>query len=862
MEKKTLHIIPHSHWDREWYMGFERHRMRLVELFDTLIRVMEENPEYTYYHMDGQYVVIQDYLEVRPQMKDRLLALIRSDRIQIGPWYVLQDEYLTSGESNVRNMLYGIRLCRELGAEPVMTGYFPDAFGNISQAPQILRGFGIDNAAFGRGVSEVGADNAIGVKRNPSEWRWRSPDGSEVIGVMFAHWYHNAMELPVDREKLGPRLEKLIGDCEASAYTPHLLGLNGCDHEPVQTDLPEAIRAANEYLAGREITVKQSNFKAYVAAVKPYADTFPQVTGELNGQGTNGMHLLINTASTHIPLKQRNHRGQNLLTQQAEPVSVLAAGAGDSYRDDMLLYAWKKLMENHPHDSICSCSSDEVTDEMVSRFEHSRQVGEYVRDEAMDYLRHRVAALAEKSVLVCHTAAGTETRLLTATLDYPEEKETLSGVSVAAPDGTVIPAELHDLGRTFTYTLPKNTFRQPRFVHRYTITFPVTMTGIGYALYAVREEAANAAPAVTVTERTAETATMKLTFAENGTFAVTDKKSGVTYSGLNEYEDVADAGESYNFVPLSGDVPVSTAADTAQIRIEAQSPVSVTFRVENRWRLPVGREGKTRTAETVETVITTRVTLTAGIDRVDVRTTFDNRSEDHRVRALFRPHIKTEYSLADGQFDLVERAITPWKEWINPSNCQRCQAFFALEDETRGLAVAGRGLHEFEILRDGENTMALTLLRCVGQMGDWGVFPTPHMQCKGVQTLEYAVVPYAAADRERAYALAHSFADDAFVTGDVDAQAGELGAVQTLAAVDTPALVTSACKRSEDGKATVLRLYNPLGRDVTATLTLDPAVTALFASDLAENEGEALPITDGKAALTVPAKKIVTYRFS
>ena len=860
MEKKTLHIIPHSHWDREWYMGFERHRMRLVELFDTLIRVMEENPDYTYYHMDGQYVVIQDYLEVRPQMKDRLLALIRADRIQVGPWYVLQDEYLTSGEANVRNMLYGIRLCRELGADPVMTGYFPDAFGNISQVPQILRGFGIDNAAFGRGVSEVGADNAIGVKRNPSEWRWRSPDGSEIVGVMFAHWYHNAMELPTDKEKLAPRLETLIRDCEASAYTPHLLGLNGCDHEPVQTDLPEAIKAANELLAGQDITVRQSNFKEYVAAVKPYAASFPQVTGELNGQGTNGMHLLINTASTHIPLKQRNHRGQNLLTQQAEPVSVLAAREGDTYRDDMLLFAWKKLMENHPHDSICSCSSDEVTDEMVSRFEHSRQVGEYVRDEAMDYLRHHVTA-AEKSVLVCHTTAGTETATVTATLDYPEDTAALTAVSLIAPDGAVIPAVLQDNGRTFTYTLPKTTFRKPRYVHRYTVTFPVTMTGIGYALYTVREEAAPAAAAITVTARGAETATMKLAFAENGTFAVTDKKSGVTYSGLNEYEDVADAGESYNFVPLADDVPVSTAADTARIWIERQSPAAVTFGVENRWALPVGRDGKARKTETVETVITAFVTLTAGIDRVDVRTTFDNQSEDHRVRALFRPHIETEKSLADGQFDLVERGITPWKEWINPSNCQRCQAFFALEDAARGLAVAGRGLHEFEILRDGENTMALTLLRCVGYMGDWGVFPTPHMQCKGVQTLEYAVVPYAAADREQAFALAHSFADDAFVTGDVDAQAGSLPLVQTLVAVDAPALVTSACKRSEDKRATVLRLYNPLCRDVDATLTLDSAVKELYASDLAEHEGEALPIADGKAKLTVPAKKIVTYRF-
>ena len=139
MEKKTLHIVSHSHWDREWYMSFEQHRMRLVELFDTLIETMENHPEYKYYHMDGQYVVIEDYLEVRPQMKDRLFKLIGEDRIQIGPWYVLQDEYLTSGEANVRNMLYGIKLCKSIGADPVMCGYFPDAFGNISQAPQILR---------------------------------------------------------------------------------------------------------------------------------------------------------------------------------------------------------------------------------------------------------------------------------------------------------------------------------------------------------------------------------------------------------------------------------------------------------------------------------------------------------------------------------------------------------------------------------------------------------------------------------------------------------------------------------------------------------------------------------------------------
>ena len=858
MSNETLHIIPHSHWDREWYFGFERHRMRLVELFDTLIDVMENNPDYTYYHMDGQYVVIQDYLEVRPSMRDRLLALIHAGRIQVGPWYVLQDEYLTSGESNVRNMLYGIRFCRELGAEPVMSGYFPDAFGNISQAPQILRGFGIDNAIFGRGVTAVGADNAIAEKSNPSEWRWRSPDGSEVVGVMFSNWYHNAMELPTEETALKARLELILDRTRRSAYTPHLLGMNGCDHQPVQTDLTEAIDLANELLKDQGVTVKQSNFKDYVAAVKPYAHTFPQVTGELNGQGTSGIGNLINTASTHIPLKQRNWACENLLTKQAEPISVLAARGGDAYREDMLLFAWKKLMENHPHDSICACSSDEVTDEMVSRFEHARQTGEYVRDEAMDYLCKHVATDC-KSVLVFHGAAGTSTQLVTTVVDYPEGTR-VADLSAVAPDGSIVPVVMKDLGRTFTFTLPKNAFRKPKYVQRYEITFPVTMTGIGYALYKLQETAAPANAQITVCGNGAETATMAVKIAPNGTLTVTDKKTGVSYNGINSYEDVADRGESYNFFPVEGDCGVTTLKDTAKVWVECRSDVSVTFGVENHWDLPVAltADKQARTAETVATPITTYVTLTAGIDRVDIKTTFCNQSENHRVRAMFAPGIQTEKCLADGQFDLVERHIYPqWEQFINPSNCQRSQAFFALEDEQKGLAVAAKGLHEHEILRNGENTMALTLLRCVGEVGDWGVFPTPKMQLKGEHTVEYSVVPYAAENRADAFALAHAFADSIFTACQVDPNEGGLKATSTLVAVDNPALVTSACKRSEDRRFTAVRLYNPLCEDVEAELTVD--ASAVYESNLAETVGNKLPMADGKVKISVPAKKIVTY---
>lgn len=857
MENKTLHIIPHSHWDREWYMGFERHRMRLVELFDTLIDLMEKNPDYTYYHMDGQFIVIEDYLEIRPEMRSRLVKLIKADRIQIGPWYVLQDEFLTSGEANVRNMLYGIKLCKELGAEPVMTGYFPDSFGNLSQAPQILRGFGIDNAVFGRGVGAVSYNNGVAANSNPSEWIWSSPDGSEVVGVMFSHWYHNAMELPTDDEALKKKLADLVASTESSAFTPELLGMNGCDHQPVQTNLPEVIEKANEILKEQGITVKQSNFKDYISAIKPYAHKFYKIEGEMTSQLTKGWGTLIGTASTHIPLKQRNHLGQNLLERQAEPTSVIASFLGDEYRDGMLLYAWKKLMENHPHDSICTCSSDEVTDEMVSRFERSKQVGEYVRDEALDFLKRQVKT-DKKSILVLHTTAGTTTKTVTANLDYPEGTK-LSGICLLAPDGTKIPAKIKDLGRTFTYTLPKNSFRKFKYINRYEVTFPVTATGIGYSLYTVLENENFEEDFVKVGKNFAETETMRLEICKNGSLKVTNKKNGITFENLNVFEDVADAGESYNFKFFEGDKPITTEKCKAKISVAEKTPFGATFKVSVKMPIPKGTENGKRTKETVDTEVTSFVTLTSGVDRVDIKTVFNNQSENHRFRALFKPQIVTDINVSDGQFDLVKRNNTPHEMWENPCNSGRCQAFFALEDGEKGLAVGGKGLHEYEVLYKEDNTMALTLLRCIGFLGDWGVFPTPKMQCKGVQTLEYSITPYAVAEKEKAYELARNFAYDDVLTADMDVNEGSLAPSDAFVSTDDAAIVTSAFKRSEDGKFTVLRLYNPTENAVTFNLSLSEKFKKLFESNLAENKGEEIKIQNGAAQITAAPKKILTF---
>lgn len=846
--KKTLHIIPHSHWDREWYLPFEKHRVRLVELFDRLIQVMEENEDYTYYHLDGQYIVIDDYLEIKPHMRDRLMALIHAGRIQVGPWYILQDEYLTSGEANVRNMLYGIKLCREIGAEPVETGYFPDAFGNISQAPQIVRGFGFDNAVFGRGLNDVGSDNQI-IKQNGitrSELIWRAPDGSEVMGIMFANWYHNAMELPTDPDALRNRLASIVASTSRFALTNHLLGMNGCDHQPIQMDLHKVIALANE--VQDEVEVKQSNFKDYVEAVRPYKDSFPVFEGEINGQLSAGSCPLICTASAHVDIKQMNHDVQHLLERITEPVSLLSMLGGGEYPSDLLLYAWKKLMQNHPHDSICSCSCDEIYEEMKTRFAKAAACGEELRDAALDHLAVTVNTSAvdgDAAILVLSLEPNKSVVTVKANVDF-DRTDSTTEIAVFDEQGREVPAKFTYIPNQFTYTLPKDRFRQPRYVNRFAVEMQVESHGIGYRVFAVKKQTSAVKTAVHYTENAMENEFLSVKMNPNGTVDVTDKRTGRIYAGQNLFEDTRDVGNLYNYVQPDGDVAVTSADAKAEIVLHEVTPWSVTFKV----TVPMA----------IDADIATFVTLSDKVDRVDFKMVVTNRAEDHRLRALFPSEIRTDSVFAEGQFDVVRRDIQPSPFWQNPCNAQRVQAFVTLESDTgsEALMVANRGLCEYEVLRDGHNTVAVTLLRAIGEIGDWGVFPTPLGQKKGTWTLEYSLIPYDTANRAEAYAAGYTFSYPSALAIGTTKHEGVLSAAADYVRFDNEHIRMTAFKKAEDRDAAILRLFNTTAESVTLTMEVSPAFKEAKLTNLAEERQADLTVTEGKIVLKIPAKKIMT----
>ncbi len=370
----TGYYVASSHWDREWYQPFQDYRFRLVQVIDDVIDLMERDPGYRCWHTDGQTRVIEDYLEARPEQRERLRALFSANRILAGPWYVMPDEFLTSGESLVRNLLCGHQVAGAYAA-PMKNGFVCDIFGHNSQLPQIFHGFGIDTAVVWRGTGFPGTCGLF---------RWQASDGSEVLTYNFvATGYghvHGAVRVPArtpdggfDFGKALDGLRRLIAAEAEHVPGDAVLLFDGGDHVPALPQASALLAKARE----DGVPVLHSTLPEFFEAVRRQRLDLVVCRGELRYAPESAWRDLIpGVLSSRIYLKQANAYGENRLVQWAEPFAFLARHLGDPYRPGLLRLAWKYLLTNHAHDSICGCSIDQVHRDMTYRFDQSRLIAD------------------------------------------------------------------------------------------------------------------------------------------------------------------------------------------------------------------------------------------------------------------------------------------------------------------------------------------------------------------------------------------------------------------------------------------------------------------------------------------------------
>jgi alpha-mannosidase len=371
-----LVVVPHTHWDREWYRTHEDFRFRLVRLLDRLLDLLEGDHSFRHFTLDGQTIVLDDYLEVRPQARKRIAELVREGRLLIGPWHVLPDEWLVSGEALIRNLRLGLAKAAEFGgAMPV--GYVPDQFGHVGQLPQIFAGFGFEGAVLWRGVGDDIDDTTF---------FWEASDGTRMFSVYLVHGYGNAMNLPFDSAALARRIEGEVEAQMAHSKIGSVLLMNGGDHLEPQPELPAALAAAVERLDG--VTFDVGTLPGFLARARAEV---PEELSVHRGELRSGLRapLLEGCASSRMRQKRRDFLNDRLLTRYLEPLAAWLEALGGDADTGRIEFAWRVALENHPHDSICGCSIDAVHEEMEVRFARVSEIGSA-------HLRHVTRELAQR----------------------------------------------------------------------------------------------------------------------------------------------------------------------------------------------------------------------------------------------------------------------------------------------------------------------------------------------------------------------------------------------------------------------------------------------------------------------------------
>lgn len=822
---KKVVVVPHTHWDREWYLSFDEFRFHLVEALDRVLSLLEAHPHYKF-TLDGQVIPLLDYLEVKPENEAVLRKYVAEGRLLIGPWYVQPDEFLVSGESLIRNLLYGTRISREFG-NVMLEGYVPDAFGHIAQLPQIFQGFAINSAYVMRG-----ADSAC-AKANGPDFVWRAPDGSAVLCHVMETGYCNADQLSADPKKVPPPVVSLIEagllkpqsnpllgflqELSRRSRTEGILLMNGCDHRGPQEDLPEVVD---------ELNVRFPHFMFMIGTLNDYTrlleqtrDTLPEVRGEFR---TSTRHpILAGVLSTRVYLKRANHRVETLLLKYAEPLSALARVLGGKELKHFLDLAWKTLLENHAHDSICGTGIDCVHREMECRFLRAEAIGKKI-------VHASLLALAQKYIV------GGD--VVSVFVFNPCPWERLDEVSADIPAEAVKGALLDHEGREIPFVVKGKSLVSERVLggvihhEKATITFPAALPPFGFATFRIiPRQPQKKAESLFIDDYTLENEFYRVAIREDGAFDLLDKITGVTYRGLNFLEDSGDAGDEYNFSPPAEQNVITSIGLRGEIERAEDVPWKGSIRVKLRLVVPrkIDTHRKSRSKETVELPIVFTVSLKRGIRRVEIEAQVENRARDHRLRVAFPTGIATESSIADDAFWVIERPTrpSPGEDGIEvPPVTHPQKAFVAVENEGKGFAILNRGLPEYEVTPDG--TIYLTLLRCVGWLsrddlitrrGHAGPpYETPEAQCLGMHRFEYAIYTYSGTWENSGVIQA---AQEYSAPPVAIALRGVLKpCYDKIFHVKPNALVLSAVKPPEEGDGLVVRVYNPTRKEVMAEL--------------------------------------------
>ncbi len=781
---RKVAVVPHTHWDREWYEPYQQLRHRLVAMLDELLDDLESDPGFSNFLLDGQMAVVDDYLEVRPGAEERLRSLATSGRLAMGPWYILMDEFCVSAETIVRNLQLGLRRAASFGGA-MAVGYLPDMFGHVAQMPQILRLAGLHHAVVWRGVPEAITRSAF--------W-WSAPDGSTVRAEYLPVGYSIGAHLPGSVADLARRIRAEAEELAPFLHAPDdaILLLNGTDHQRVQAHVPALVTDTDVALSDFDVVL--TSLAGYLNQAP--TEGLPTWSGEMrSGARAN---LLAGVLSNRTDIKIAAAVAERALERVAEPLATLWIPPQE-WPTDTLDAAWLDLIRNSAHDSICACSSDEVGTAVVFRFSEAKTRANTVTHDALRRAATDLAVTGPVAVNPSPRTRGGVVEVVVSGDEDPPGTQLIEAAEAATVERRGRGADLarllgslrHDgwLGDGWGSEMHVATTAEGLEV-RIVDDRSATPAGALSSMVAeawVQAGAQRNAPLRVIVERRAsrrvavvvdgvpgygwkawdpapltvapvraDGLTMGNGLAEvvvdpaTGTFAL----NGV--AGLGRLVDDGDDGDTYTYSPPDTDLVVDRP-EAVSVELLEGGPVRGRLRVTSRYLWPAGlvdrrREG-CRSAELVSDL-----ELRTGERLLRVTTRFDNPARDHRLRVHFPLPERAGSSRAECAFATVTRPLLGEGGPDEAATATFPSRRFVCAG---GLTVTHEGLLEYEVVHDGR-VLALTLLRATGMLSKPSPTARPNPagpshalggpQMVGPCTCRYAVAvgdddPYALADQ-------------------------------------------------------------------------------------------------------------------
>jgi alpha-mannosidase len=857
--KSKVFIFSHVHWDREWYKTYQEFRFDLVKVIDSILDLLQSK-EYEYFILDGQTIIIEDYLEIRPKLINTLKDFIKSGKLIVGPWYVLPDEFLVSGESIIRNLLFGIKISKELGIIPQI-GYLPDMFGHIAQIPQILKGFNLNYAVLWRGV-------------NPSKdiFYWEGLDKTKIVSLHLTEGYYNTIIINYENQKndLEDYLKKLKDKANKNILFP-----NGGDHlEPINN-----FKEILNYIC--------KNHEDYIFCESNIVDFFSDIdvssihetiSGELKYPSST--YVLTGVYSSRIYLKQENFKLQNMITNIVEPISTIAWLNGNNYNQEFINLIWKKLLQNQPHDSICGCSIDQVHKEMMIRYNEANQIANRIVNDSINYILSLFDLEKNKDYFILYNLSCWEYNGIIK-FNFDSQKTDLENITIFDENNKEIYFEIIKSYETKKFVSEINILPNWINIKRFEIIAKINnFKGLSYKLLKIVEKI-NKLKLVNkfqINENSISNSIIKVVMENNSVYLFYENRKYL----INKFIVTGDVGDEYNYSPPLNDYFIEAKLENYRL-IESNS-LSCTLKLEYKLELPekINIDRKSYVNNIVTNEIETYITVNAEEKKVYFKTIIYNKAEDFRLRVYFSQDIinkeeniiyyDTAFGFLTKELKINNRPFDVEKQKERIEETFAVQNYASFFSDNQGIGIFTKGIPEFEVY-ENDNIFYLsnTLIRAVGWLsrddlrtrggGAGPSFETVDSQCKGLNVFEYSLELFDESFYNSNIIKSAFQYSNSILIKQFQSKSNKTNYVlNSLINIYPETLVLSALKISENNKGFIIRFYNPLDKELNYSISLNKNLNIYkaFLVNLNEDRIKMIDIKNNKIDSLIKQFEIIT----